>query len=95
MVDAHGRDVAHTDEFRCLGPAMSRNNSVVTISEDRTDKSEFFACPVAWGVACKPLISPADWAPISQPVSGIDEIPSNFPVIRNSQGETRSNLTAS
>jgi len=42
MVDAHSWDVAHADEFRCLGPAMSRNNSVATINKDRTDKSEFF-----------------------------------------------------
>src|SRR5438093_1192152 len=42
MVDAHGGDVAHADEFCCLGPAMSRNNSVGTINEDRTDKSKFF-----------------------------------------------------
>jgi hypothetical protein len=42
MVDAHGGDVAHANEFCCLGPAMSRNNSVGTINEDRTDKSKFF-----------------------------------------------------
>ena len=43
MVDAHGGNVAHADEFFCcLGPAMSRNNSVGTINEDRTDKSKFF-----------------------------------------------------
>ena len=42
MVDAHGGDVAHADEFCCLDPAMSRNNSVGAINEDRTDKSKFF-----------------------------------------------------
>jgi len=42
MVDAHGWDVAHADEFCCLDPAMSRNNPVSAINEDRTDKSEFF-----------------------------------------------------
>ena len=42
MVDAHGGDVAHADEFCCLNPAMSRNNSVSAINEDRTDKSKFF-----------------------------------------------------
>jgi hypothetical protein len=39
---AHGGDVAHADEFCCLGPAMFRNNPVSAINEDRTDKSEFF-----------------------------------------------------
>jgi hypothetical protein len=42
QIDAHGGNVAHADEFCCLGPAMSRNNSVGTIDEDRTDKSKFF-----------------------------------------------------
>ena len=39
MVDARGGDVAHADEFCCLGAAMCRNNG--TINEDRTNKSKF------------------------------------------------------
>src|SRR6516165_8012616 len=42
MIDAHGRDITHADDLGCLDSALSRNNSVGTINQDRTDKREFF-----------------------------------------------------
>jgi hypothetical protein len=42
MIDLHGWHVAHADKLCRFDSAMSRNYTVGTINENRTDKSEFF-----------------------------------------------------